>query len=167
MQAVIYIVEHSKIRVNIKDADGKTGLYLLLGLDNIDPKVKSSLENHRALPGTDVLSIEFLEWIENSRNAIMVVASLIATMAFQEGISPPGGVCASFKWGLQLEASAVQQKTDGGGTILHLCVKYNQLKALEMLINAIEDPEFVNAKNEDGMTILHLAYNSRPKACPE
>ncbi|KAL3500823.1 hypothetical protein ACH5RR_039916 [Cinchona calisaya] len=88
--AVIYIVEHSKIRVNIKDADGKTGLYLLLGRDNIDPKVKSSLENHRALPGTDVLSIEFLEWIENSRNAIMVVASLIATMAFQEGISPPG-----------------------------------------------------------------------------
>ncbi|KAL3500820.1 hypothetical protein ACH5RR_039913 [Cinchona calisaya] len=56
-----------------------------------------------------------------------------------------------------LHFPAVQQKTDGGGTILHLCVKYNQLKALEMLINAIEDPEFVNAKNEDGMTILHLA----------
>ncbi|KAL3500829.1 hypothetical protein ACH5RR_039922 [Cinchona calisaya] len=89
-EAIMYIVKRSKIRMNIRDANRKTGLDFLLGQDNIDPKVKSSLETHGALPGTEVFFIQ--EWIENRRNAIMVVASLIATMAFQAGISPPGGV---------------------------------------------------------------------------
>ncbi|XP_059644826.1 ankyrin repeat-containing protein ITN1-like [Cornus florida] len=31
------------------------------------------------------------EWLEKKRNALIVVASLIATMAFQAGVSPPGG----------------------------------------------------------------------------
>ncbi|CDP13438.1 unnamed protein product [Coffea canephora] len=52
---------------------------------------------------------------------------------------------------------AALEKTDGGGTILHLCIKYNQLEALKILVDKLKDPEFVNAKNEDGMTILHLA----------
>ncbi|CDP08310.1 unnamed protein product [Coffea canephora] len=52
---------------------------------------------------------------------------------------------------------AALEKTDGGGTILHLCVKHNQLEALKTLVDIVKYPEFVNAKNEDGMTILHLA----------
>ncbi|XP_071916708.1 uncharacterized protein [Coffea arabica] len=52
---------------------------------------------------------------------------------------------------------AALEKTDGGGTILHLCIKYNQLEALKTLVDILKHPEFVNAKNEDGMTILHLA----------
>ncbi|XP_027182394.1 ankyrin repeat-containing protein BDA1-like [Coffea eugenioides] len=52
---------------------------------------------------------------------------------------------------------AALEKTDGGGTILHLCVKHNQLEALKTLVDILKYPEFVNAKNEDGMTILHLA----------
>ncbi|XP_059639400.1 ankyrin repeat-containing protein BDA1-like [Cornus florida] len=31
------------------------------------------------------------EWLEKKRDALIVVASLIATMAFQAGVSPPGG----------------------------------------------------------------------------
>ncbi|XP_027084269.1 uncharacterized protein [Coffea arabica] len=52
---------------------------------------------------------------------------------------------------------AALEKTDGGGTVLHLCIKYNQPVALKILADKLKDPEFVNAKNEDGMTILHLA----------
>ncbi|XP_027081719.1 ankyrin repeat-containing protein ITN1-like [Coffea arabica] len=52
---------------------------------------------------------------------------------------------------------AALEKTDGGGTILHLCIKYNQLEALKIMVGKLKDPEFMNAKNEDGMTILHLA----------
>lgn len=52
---------------------------------------------------------------------------------------------------------AAREKTDGGGNILHLCVKYNQLQALQFLVQTIRDPEFLNAKNDDGMTVLHLA----------
>ncbi|XP_027084927.1 uncharacterized protein [Coffea arabica] len=54
---------------------------------------------------------------------------------------------------------AALEKTDGGGTILHLCVKHNQLEALKTLVDIVKYPEFVNAKNEDGMNILHLAIN--------
>ncbi|XP_047314588.1 ankyrin repeat-containing protein BDA1-like [Impatiens glandulifera] len=32
------------------------------------------------------------EWVERKKNSLMVVASLIATMGFQAGIYPPGGV---------------------------------------------------------------------------
>ncbi|XP_059639406.1 ankyrin repeat-containing protein BDA1-like [Cornus florida] len=31
------------------------------------------------------------EWLDKKRNSLIVVASLIATMAFQAGVSPPGG----------------------------------------------------------------------------
>ncbi|KAL3500818.1 hypothetical protein ACH5RR_039911 [Cinchona calisaya] len=49
---------------------------------------------------------------------------------------------------------AALEKTEG--FICKLCVKFNQQQALEMLIKAIKDPEFINDKNEDGMTMLHL-----------
>ncbi|XP_027079931.1 uncharacterized protein [Coffea arabica] len=52
---------------------------------------------------------------------------------------------------------AAREKTEGGGNILHLCVKYNQLGALQFLVQTIRDHEFLNAKNDDGMSILHLA----------
>ncbi|XP_027083954.1 uncharacterized protein [Coffea arabica] len=58
---------------------------------------------------------------------------------------------------IRAEFQAALEKTDGGGTVLHLCIKYNQLEALKILVDKLKDPEFVNAKNEDGMTILHLA----------
>ncbi|XP_076944607.1 uncharacterized protein LOC143615346 [Bidens hawaiensis] len=32
------------------------------------------------------------DWLDKKRNTLMVVASLIATMAFQAGLNPPGGV---------------------------------------------------------------------------
>ncbi|KAL3497438.1 hypothetical protein ACH5RR_040170 [Cinchona calisaya] len=52
---------------------------------------------------------------------------------------------------------AAREKIQGGGNVLHLCVKYNQLEALKFLIKNIRDEEFANAKDDDGMTILHLA----------
>ena len=44
-----------------------------------------------------------------------------------------------------------------GETILHLCVKHIQLEALKFLLENMEDSEFFNAKDDYGMTILHLA----------
>ncbi len=47
----------------------------------------------------------------------------------------------------------------GGETVLHLCVKYNQLEALKLLVESMsDDGDFLNFKNsEGGNTILHLA----------
>ncbi|KAI3524056.1 hypothetical protein L1887_02676 [Cichorium endivia] len=47
--------------------------------------------------------------------------------------------------------AVVQQET-----ILHLCVKHNQLEVLKFLVERV-DHEFVNSKDADGNTILHLA----------
>ncbi|CAI9102102.1 OLC1v1000311C1 [Oldenlandia corymbosa var. corymbosa] len=53
---------------------------------------------------------------------------------------------------------AAFEKAEEGGTILHLCVKYNQLEALKLLLQILTDPKLVGAKNKDGMTILHMAF---------
>ncbi|CAI9090314.1 OLC1v1025066C1 [Oldenlandia corymbosa var. corymbosa] len=55
---------------------------------------------------------------------------------------------------------AALEKADGGGTVLHLCVKHNQLEALKLLLQIFIDGNFVGAKNEDGMNILHLALEN-------
>ena len=61
---------------------------------------------------------------------------------------------------------AAREKTEGGGNILHLCVKYNQLGALQILVQTIRDHEFLNAKNDDGMSILHLAVCDKQNEVP-
>ncbi|KAH7838486.1 hypothetical protein Vadar_027151 [Vaccinium darrowii] len=52
---------------------------------------------------------------------------------------------------------AARVRVDRDDTILHLCVKHNQLESLEKLLDVIQDRDFVNAKDNDGNNILHLA----------
>ncbi|XP_058202961.1 ankyrin repeat-containing protein BDA1-like [Rhododendron vialii] len=52
---------------------------------------------------------------------------------------------------------AAQVIVDGRNTILHLCVNYNQLGSLKLLLEMIRDPEFVQSKDANGNTILHVA----------
>ncbi|XP_060179653.1 ankyrin repeat-containing protein At2g01680-like [Lycium barbarum] len=47
--------------------------------------------------------------------------------------------------------------TNNGENILHSCVKHNQLEALKVLMEIGFDHAFLNAKDSDGHTILHLA----------
>ena len=53
---------------------------------------------------------------------------------------------------------SVRVVLDGNETVLHLCVKYNQLKALDLLVKSLsDDGDFLNFKtSDDGNTILHL-----------
>ncbi|KAG8646123.1 hypothetical protein MANES_10G126966v8 [Manihot esculenta] len=52
---------------------------------------------------------------------------------------------------------SIREKMDNGETILHLCVKYNRLEALKLLVETVRDDEFVSAADDNGNTILHLA----------
>mgnify|MGYP003744859739 CR=1 FL=1 len=54
---------------------------------------------------------------------------------------------------------SVRVVLDGNETVLHLCDKYNQLKALDLLVKSLsDDGDFLNFKtSDDGNTILHLA----------
>lgn len=56
---------------------------------------------------------------------------------------------------------AARATTDEGETILHLCVKYNQLEAMRLLVEVIDDFEFVNAKDDYGMNILHYSVSDK------
>ncbi|XP_058093757.1 ankyrin repeat-containing protein BDA1-like isoform X2 [Magnolia sinica] len=52
----------------------------------------------------------------------------------------------------------IRDITDRDETVLHLCVKYNKLDVLKMLIGLVgRDDELVNRKDVNGNTILHLA----------
>ncbi|XP_065622559.1 ankyrin repeat-containing protein BDA1 [Quercus suber] len=55
--------------------------------------------------------------------------------------------------------SITQVVLDGGETVLHLCVKYNQLDSLNLLVEFVSDEaDFLNSKDhEGGNTVLHLA----------
>ncbi|XP_057977507.1 ankyrin repeat-containing protein At5g02620-like [Malania oleifera] len=51
---------------------------------------------------------------------------------------------------------SIGEKSSGGQTVLHLCVKYDRLEALKLLVESAS-PQFVMSKDDDGNTILHLA----------
>ncbi|XP_062022816.1 ankyrin repeat-containing protein BDA1-like [Rosa rugosa] len=58
--------------------------------------------------------------------------------------------------------SAARATVDEGGTVFHLCVKHNQLEAIKVLVEIMDDyDQFVNAKDDYGMTILHLAVGDK------
>lgn len=45
-----------------------------------------------------------------------------------------------------------------GGTVLHLCVRYNHLEALKIMLRSLlHDEDFVNSKNHQGYSILELS----------
>ena len=44
-----------------------------------------------------------------------------------------------------------------GDSVLHLCVRYNHLDALKLLVESNDCDEFLNSKDHDGNSILHLA----------
>ncbi|XP_057512797.1 ankyrin repeat-containing protein BDA1-like [Actinidia eriantha] len=46
---------------------------------------------------------------------------------------------------------------DRGETVLHLCVVYNRLEALKVLVGMNTMADYVNVKDNDGNTILHTA----------
>lgn len=57
--------------------------------------------------------------------------------------------------------------TDKGDPILHLCAKNCQFEALKMLIELVKEDEFVNMKDNDDNSILHLlAAESQAEVTP-
>ncbi|XP_052182023.1 uncharacterized protein LOC127794809 [Diospyros lotus] len=55
------------------------------------PEFNNDKEMFRKANALKASEVNQAEWLSKKRDALMVVASLIATMAFQAGVSPPGG----------------------------------------------------------------------------
>ncbi|KAG9133470.1 hypothetical protein Leryth_013282 [Lithospermum erythrorhizon] len=102
----------NKIEVNAENIYGLTALDILIQSrrDIKDMEIIESLNKAGASSGTYKQTKkatktnpqkrsnnfnEFIDgqqdWLERKRNVLMIVASLIATMAFQVGVNPPGG----------------------------------------------------------------------------
>nr|GMD41734.1 ankyrin repeat-containing protein At3g12360-like [Ipomoea batatas] len=66
---------------------------------------------------------------------------------------------------LRVQPAAVRQRTGSGKeTVLHLCVKHNQIEALKTLMASVEREiidEIMNATDSDGNTILHFAVSNK------
>ncbi|KAK4412664.1 hypothetical protein Salat_2913500 [Sesamum alatum] len=58
---------------------------------------------------------------------------------------------------LQAKPEAARVPVYRGENILHLCIKHYQMEALKLLLDTISDPQFINSKDADGNTVLHLA----------
>ncbi|KAI8537460.1 hypothetical protein RHMOL_Rhmol09G0025000 [Rhododendron molle] len=56
---------------------------------DLDLKIEDFLREAKAKKAKDLVH---RNWLTKKKDALMIVASLIATMAFQAGVNPPGGV---------------------------------------------------------------------------
>ncbi|CAO2826004.1 unnamed protein product [Amaranthus hypochondriacus] len=62
---------------------------------------------------------------------------------------------------IQANPHVVNERTNGGETVLHLCVKHNQLETLKHLVDVTDDGELLNSKDSHDNTILHLVVASK------
>ncbi|KAA8550267.1 hypothetical protein F0562_001951 [Nyssa sinensis] len=109
IQTIRYLVTSVGVNVNAINANGLTALDILAqsGRDVKDFDIADCLREAEALRARDInptflsknqtrvpilAKLTQSEWLEKKRDILMVVASLIATMSFQAGVSPPGGV---------------------------------------------------------------------------
>lgn len=84
----------SKIDVNAMNKSGWTALDIhFLAGNPTNSEIGYILRNAGAKLGKEAfVEADEPSWVSTRRDTFMVVASLIATMAFQVGVSPPGGV---------------------------------------------------------------------------
>ncbi|KAL0297188.1 UNVERIFIED_CONTAM: hypothetical protein Sradi_6770900 [Sesamum radiatum] len=93
MQTVRYLVESTNIDKNAKNCKGQTPL-LILEQTPTDDRTTAAIRNFLGPPlctSTSTQTQPAAKWLTRKRDSIMVVAILIATMAFQAGVNPAGG----------------------------------------------------------------------------
>ncbi|KAK9683806.1 hypothetical protein RND81_10G165900 [Saponaria officinalis] len=94
-EMVKFLVKNQTMEKNAINKNGLTAMDIQIrskkGTD--DKEIWVPLKRAKAVKAKTVLKAldTHHSWIENQQNALMVVATLIAGMAFQVGINPPGG----------------------------------------------------------------------------
>ncbi|KAG6421498.1 hypothetical protein SASPL_118052 [Salvia splendens] len=98
---VKYLVSMSALQVDVKNGDGLTAMDILIRSrrDLRDSEIEHLLK-HGDKPAKkkakknswNGLMKQHSAWLEKEKHILMVVASLIAAMAFQAGVNPPDGL---------------------------------------------------------------------------
>ncbi|CAH2041854.1 unnamed protein product [Thlaspi arvense] len=97
LEIVEYITKEEKMKkkaINVTNASGHTAMDVAtLAKDNRGKDDTTEIETHLLkAKAKGASSLEQGDWVNSNKEALMVVASLIATIAFQVGVNPPGGV---------------------------------------------------------------------------
>ncbi|KAG6414309.1 hypothetical protein SASPL_127028 [Salvia splendens] len=107
-----YLIQLDQVEVNVLNKNQLTALDLLRQSprDTRDMEIEHALlcsgalsakdmdsiadegKSHQRLSSLTVTQRKPTDWLGRRRSALMVVASLIATVAFQAGLTPPGGI---------------------------------------------------------------------------
>ncbi|XP_073286086.1 uncharacterized protein [Primulina huaijiensis] len=92
VEIIKYLVETGKINMNAQNSEGQTILDILdeTSKDATNSDIRKILQP--SLWKSRGPRTQPVKWLTKKRDSIMVVAILIATMAFQAGVSPPGGL---------------------------------------------------------------------------
>ncbi|KAK4412661.1 hypothetical protein Salat_2913200 [Sesamum alatum] len=93
IEIIQYLVGSTGIDVNAKNSEGQTAIDIL----EQNPTDATNVEIRKILTprlcnSSNTQTQQPEKWLAKKRDAIMVVAILIATMAFQAGVTPAGGV---------------------------------------------------------------------------
>lgn len=151
-----YLLANTRVEIGARNANGWTALDVLMQSpgDTRDLEIKQCLlhrsvsrsEQHTPflpfdteLPENDTTrkqpkNHKHTDWLGRKRNALMIVASLLATVAFQAGLSPPGGVWQGDYEGIP-NGTKAQKPHEAGQSIMAYTLPpaYNQY----MIFNTI------------------------------
>ncbi|KAG8386928.1 hypothetical protein BUALT_Bualt03G0199800 [Buddleja alternifolia] len=94
-EIIRYLVGSTEIDLNVRNSNGQTAIDILEegqpGVDYI--QIKNILRRVRRIDTKiQTQTQRIMKWLPEKGNVIMVVAVLIATVAFQAGVSPAGGI---------------------------------------------------------------------------
>ncbi|GMG99152.1 hypothetical protein Nepgr_000992 [Nepenthes gracilis] len=99
LEVIKHLLKNDKINKNAKNTNGYTAMDIFSHCPsdvNKDRDIRNALRRAKVQRATYLDDRntwkKHAEWLETQRSGLMIVASLIATMAFQTGLSPPGGV---------------------------------------------------------------------------
>ncbi|XP_047961384.1 ankyrin repeat-containing protein NPR4-like [Salvia hispanica] len=91
VEMVKYLVESNKVEKESKNSMGRTAVGILKESHDDSEGIISIIAPPKAMSWKKTNPI-LLEYLSKKREQTMVVMTLIATMAFQAAVSPPGGV---------------------------------------------------------------------------
>ncbi|KAL7258851.1 hypothetical protein ACSBR1_004876 [Camellia fascicularis] len=83
--------EHRIKAINAVNNCGYTAYDIIMEIEENTERLKKIKATFRKVKAMKAKDLSQGEWLSNKRDILMVVASLIATMAFQAGVNPPGG----------------------------------------------------------------------------
>ncbi|KAH6824961.1 hypothetical protein C2S53_020705 [Perilla frutescens var. hirtella] len=126
----------------------------------MNPRLARSLDSEKSSP----LHIAVVEGnVEITKKLLSVAPEMCWSLDCQNmnpiHIAAINGHVAILEELLRINYLPAMERVHRGQTVLHLCVKHFQLRALQVLVEKLGD--IVDANDEDGETILHWAVRSK------